>query len=429
MGTPGQCFDAVADTGSDNVIVPSCVCNELQGTGCAKHERCFRGTNRSSTFSIRPEPTIAELTFGSGTIQAAVASDIVSVSTVKANMTDGLLLMLDRAALEVAGDFQGILGLGLPKNPATVYTEGTVLAKTRDPWYSGVVQAVLCLLFPQLCAATVPYHATPRTAPYDYKLFFEMAKVDRFTMCFQDADRPGAMRVNVPPFSRPIAQIGELHWGISFQGMSIGPRNGLTDGSILFCGPDTMTAGMTSPCGIIPDSGTTLITGPSQQVKALQGQLCAEWPRCRQQARAQPSALDFQTVLQNCSSWMNESGLEEIPSIFFHVKVAEARVEVFELTSWAWVTEALVDNKSVCMPGFGEMDYSTAQNGPVWILGTPLFYEYNVGFDLHSRQVSLERGPCHPCSSDPLVLSERASRIRRQRGKPRIRHWDLTRPL
>jgi len=188
---------------------------------------------------------------------------------------------------------------------------------------------------------------------------------------------------------------------------------------------------MTSPCGIIPDSGTTLLTGPSQQVKLLQAKLCSRWPRCREQSLGRPSAFHFGTVLQNCSQWLHESGLAEIPSIFLHIKAAEERTELFELTSWAWVTETVVDGKSVCMPGFGEMEYTTAEHGPVWILGTPLFYEYNVGYDLQNRQVSLERGACQPCTSDSLLLSESNSRIvpRKGKGVPRTAHLDISRPL
>ena len=402
----------------------------MQGTGCGRHERCFRGTNRSTTFSIPQNPKIAELTFGSGTIQAAVASDVVSVSTITANMTDGLLLILNRAALEVEGEFQGILGLGLPHRQQLEAAGSTVMTKIQDPYYSGIVQALVCLLFPQLCAATVPYQPEMQAA-YNEKLFLELAAVDRFSMCFQDAERPGALRFHVPPLQRPIQQIGKLHWGIGFQGLSIGHRGGPADADVLFCGPETMKGAMTSPCGIIPDSGTTLINGPGEQVKHLQAQLCSKWPRCRQHAQGSPTALDFGMVLQNCSSWLHEFGLGEVPSIFFHIKVAEERIETFELTSWAWVTETIVGNKSVCMPAFGEMDYYTVENGPVWILGTPLFYEYTVGYDLRSRQVSLDAGACQPCSSEALLLAEPTSRIlpRRQQGVPRMRNWDLTRPL
>ena len=429
VGTPPQCFDAVADTGSDNIIVPSCVCDEVQSTGCGRHDRCFRGTNRSTTFSIPSNPTIAQLTFGSGPIEVAVASDIVNVSGVSATMTNGLLLILSRAALEVSGEFQGILGLGLPQDPAAAYADSsTVMAKTQEPYYSGIMEAVICLIFPQLCAAAAP---KPQVQPLETRLFLEMAHIDRFSMCFQDGDRPGALRFNIPALSRPIPQVGKLHWGISFHGLSTGPRNGPSDEGVLFCGPETMSKGMTSPCGIIPDSGTTLITGPSQQIKLLQAELCSKWPRCREQARGRPSAFHFGMVLQNCSQWLHESGLAEIPSIFFHIKVAEDRTELFELTSWAWVTQTVVDNKSLCMPGFGEMEYTTAEHGPVWILGTPLFYEYNVGYDLQNRQVSLERGACQPCTSDTLLLAESNSRLvpRKGKGVPRTAHMDISRPL
>ena len=37
-------------------------------------------------------------------------------------------------------------------------------------------------------------------------------------------------------------------------------------------------------------------------------------------------------------------------------------------------------DKIVCMPFFGEFDYDTAMNGPIWIMGTPLFYEYQVHY-------------------------------------------------
>ena len=37
------------------------------------------------------------------------------------------------------------------------------------------------------------------------------------------------------------------------------------------------------------------------------------------------------------------------------------------------------------------MDYQTTENGPVWIFGSPLFYEYVVGFDQEQMQVPPHR--------------------------------------
>ena len=38
------------------------------------------------------------------------------------------------------------------------------------------------------------------------------------------------------------------------------------------------------------------------------------------------------------------------------------------------------NDQIICMPFFGEYDYETVQNGPIWIMGTPLFYEYEVHY-------------------------------------------------
>lgn len=191
---------------------------------------------------------------------------------------------------------------------------------------------------------------------------------------------------------------------------------------------------MSSPCGIIPDSGTTLITGPPQQVKTLETTICQEWARCRELGN--PSSTLFQDLLLNCSSWLSEgAGLAEIPSIFFHVE-AGGEVKAFELTSWAFVTQSFDEaypDKSLCFSGFGEMDYVTTDNGPVWIFGTPLFYEYVVGFDHISRAVSFEHMACEPCTerADLMSLKPRLlnTKPRIQNEGHHIRKIDVSLPL
>merc|ERR1719440_632229 len=114
VGTPGQKFSVVADTGSNYLIVPSCVCQRSKS--CSKSDRCFTGTNKSSTFSIDKGdsgPQSVFITFGSGTIEAVVAKERVSVGHLSVDMQDGILLMVARQ-LNIAGRFEGILGLGVP---------------------------------------------------------------------------------------------------------------------------------------------------------------------------------------------------------------------------------------------------------------------------------------------------------------------------
>ena len=441
VGTPAQCFDAVADTGSDYVIINSCVCDDLAGTGCDADAKCFTGTHKSSTFHVAADPVVEFITFGSGTIETAIATDIVDVGGIRANMSNALLLIVNKAQLEISGDFQGILGLGLPKGAEVI--SGTVMEQTSTSGLSSSTSisgpnrpSWACILFPDLCdgnefnKSSQSYQAMSQSVD-NKELFLRAAHISRFSLCFLDSGKPGALRLGVAPFERPIPQIGQEHWGISFVGMSVGRRHQAAPSQMIFCGQDQKSAGMKSPCGIIPDSGTTLITGPPKQVKQLETKICQEWARCRE--LGPPSSALFQDLLLNCSSWLPEAGLAEIPSIFFHVEIGGGEVKAFELTSWAFVTESVYVDESFCFSGFGEMDYVTTENGPVWIFGTPLFYEYVVGFDQISREVSFEQTPCEPCSETAALMTVKPrlshSKPRIQTERQHIRKLDVSLPL
>merc|ERR1740121_1125174 len=59
--------------------------------------------------------------------------------------------------------------------------------------------------------------------------------------------------------------------------------------------------------------------------------------------------------------------------------------------------------KKVCAPAFGAMDYPTVTNGPAWILGTSLFYEYIIGYNMKTNPptmtfTSQREQPCGSCS-------------------------------
>mmetsp|Transcript_70326 Transcript_70326/g.139422 ORF Transcript_70326/g.139422 Transcript_70326/m.139422 type:complete len:529 (+) Transcript_70326:69-1655(+) len=471
VGTPKQCFDVVADTGSDSVIVPSCICSETPGSGCTLGEKCFRGTNRSATFSISDKFNAVQITFGSGTIEAAVASESVEVGSLHARMEDGVLLMVNRAALRISGMFQGILGLGIPKDEQAMYLlQQTLTASTRhdsmDKSVDPMVKSVICVVFPELCGgvgqspwdvdpswqtASIPtysrhgsdgHRVAHEDAPkkqFESKLFLKNAKVQRFSMCFRDQNLTGALRLNPAPLQEPIKNIGTLHWGMDFQGMSIGQRGEQAPAETIFCGPETQRPGMDTPCGIIPDSGTTQILGPQAQVRALEAGICQRWPRCRAAAKGQPSSEKvFQLLLEDCSGWLTkENGLLELPSLFFHVKDANGRRSAFELTAWAWVTEMGVADqpgRKICTSNFGVMEYQTQKNGPVWIFGTPLFYEYDVGYDLSTKMMALQKGKCEPCPSSAGMSLTHGSTTnpswpRAAHGKPRVPYLDVNLPL
>lgn len=441
VGTPEagkaqQSFELVADTGSSAVIVTSCVC--VQKGLCHSDDKCYTGTDNSKTFSV-PEnsvdrygnstPTIVAMTFGSGTVNSVVASDVVKVGGVQVVMDEGLLLMVDRTQLKVPGPFEGILGLGIEEAK-------TELVGNETEW---------------------------RPKVPDTKLFLKEAGIDRFSLCFNDAGNAGALRLDLPSIPDPLPAIGTFHWGLGLTGVSVGSESGTS----LFCNPNSMKQGQSTPCAMIPDSGTTLLMGPKDQIEALFGSLCDDWDRCSQAHSTDLNNLTkshaFQTLLYNCNDWMSEdNGINEVPSIFLTVG-GNGVSKVIELTAWAYITETVepeykrtvkhlfgvipvvVDvptktNRTVCTPSFGVQEYDTIQNGPVWIMGTPLFYQFTVGYDLSGPNISFSQGRCSACNDTSVnFLSKRSELVtgglhrsralRRTSGIPRTPDIDTSLPL
>eukprot|EP00928_Gymnodinium_smaydae_P011957 TRINITY_DN14373_c0_g2_i1.p1 TRINITY_DN14373_c0_g2~~TRINITY_DN14373_c0_g2_i1.p1 ORF type:complete len:483 (-),score=38.42 TRINITY_DN14373_c0_g2_i1:103-1551(-) len=405
VGTPSQKLDVIADTGSDAVIVSSCACRARQR--CFPHSKCFTG--KSSSFLVpHPEhPSTVVLTFGSGQIKAAPSTDVVHVGSAWATMNESLLLMVDHR-LNIEGPFEGILGLGLPKSKPSSEEQAE-----QEQHFPG---------------------------------FLQMANVGRFSICVNhEAD--GVLRLGSPPGNNALGSIGQEHWGLDFRGISAG-----TQQSSSFCTLESMSTEQVSPCGAIPDSGTTLIMGPGVQLMELFSSLCDSWPRCLRAARQSSSERyeTFLSVLSECEQWLSsEEGLNEMPAIHLHVAGSAGNTETLDIPAAAYVltvaqedgqflstdavhsfaahTLSLKKSQHVCIPAFGEFDFPTRANGPAWILGLPLFYAYQVGYDLSAQPpaVTFSTETCGTCEENGTMLlspSRQHSRIlqpERLRAPPR----------
>jgi len=472
VGTPPQKFDVVADTGSDSVIVNSCICNELGH--CSAKDSCFKGANHSETFSLAgfdpkaEHPKVEEvvLTFGSGQIEAIIASDVVSVGKASAHMDNGVLLMVNKA-LSFNGPFEGILGLGLPRE--MVQKEGASAA----------------------AGAKV----------YQSRGFLQAAGVPRFSMCF-NYEGNGVLRLGGPEEKLELGSVGKVHWGLDFRGITVLPAaaaapssstpsllaaSRLAEGAPVvaetgvrtsFCDASKMAPGQETPCGAIPDSGTTLFMGPKDHIAELFDTICDQWPKCAAKA-AEEEAADvpkhkvFQSLLLHCEAWLESDGfLEAMPILSFHLVGAQGKTTEVKIPPAAYITELVVEevkyvkkylggifpvevavptgkNRKVCTPSFGATKYNTKMNGPVWILGTPLFYEYQVGYDLSADppSISFSTEPCGACrdgaeveaaaDSKTALLTRSRSRLARSTpirprpmtGEPLVPDLDTNLPL
>lgn len=166
----------------------------------------------------------------------------------------------------------------------------------------------------------------------------------------------------------------------------------------------------------------------------------------------------FETLLEDCEAWLGEdrlhpggsaAGLSELPTLELHVAGPDGAEQTLELPGWAYVLELDVPleqrelgAKKTCGSAFGEMEYVTQKNGPVWILGTPVFYSYEVGYSLKTTPpamsfVSVEQAPCGACSAGVdsrtgAALMEHAplqKSLRKLTKAPRMPALDFGQPL
>jgi len=422
LGTPGQLFDLVLDTGSNELIAaPSCNC--VENGKCKGAKKCFDLKNDSSTFSLltanksarhSDDIFMATMTYGSGTIVSVVGSDIVQVAGTKADMTGGVFVMTDSSKLRIGGDFQGIFPLGLP-GAVALQTDGS-------------------------------------------PLWAEAAKVSRYSVCFNDAGADGKFSVNIPELANPLENIGTDHWGLDMQGISVGES---ADASkVLFCSPSSKKAGMTTACGAIPDSGTTLLLGSQEHILKLYDTICDEWPRCRKAAEHKTfpnksKSQVFSSLLRYCGVWLNEANatIDEIPSVHLHLAGKAGVAQAYTLPASAYIVEAeaeivkVVTKKlfgvlpvdmevptgkttTMCSAAFSAHDYVTQKNGPVWILGSPLFYQHQVSYDISQPEaatMSIMDTPCTACNGGSSMLSTKARKWTRTLA-PRFIRGPLVEP-
>lgn len=450
VGTPPQRFELVADTGSDAIIVQSCLCR-TQTDECKETEDCFVGTGKSSTF-VNPPPnrSLMYLSFGSGDILTAVATDVVRVGQAQATMKDSLLLMVNRA-LDMPGHFEGILGLGIPswiegaEDPPKmagvdgIDPEGSMIAAHQVNSTTALGSHRKNDGEPHKVKVEAPTEPVPR--------FMEEAGVESFSICMNDGGQPGVLRMQPPDAPKMLKQVGHHHWSLDFQGLSVGA----SDAPVVVCDKASKEPSQYTACSFIPDSGSTLILGPRDGVNKLYAELCQRWPRCMQNIDESAPSLHetFRTQVATCGNWIDDGlGLSEMPSLFVHLGGADGDTQTLELSAWSYVIQMVNwDGEQVCETLIGEFEYHTVLHGPIWIFGTPLFYEYQVVFAATRPDATMgfssdDCGSCDGVGTLPtggdntsLVVDSGLRRghnrriPRMMRGPPRMPSFDPMQPL
>jgi len=389
IGTPGQNFLVVFDTGSSNLWIPSSKCSFIQ-VPCDLHHKYH--SDKSSTYVANG--TAFKIEYGSGAMSGFLSQDIVTVGGIavqkqvfaEATKEPGLAFMFAK--------FDGILGLA--------YQQISV---------DGVVPVFYNMVAQKLVPSPVFGFWLDRNVSGSNGGELTLGGVDSShytgSFTFLDVTREG-------------------YWQFVLDDVQIGGS------SLKVCN--------SSGCPAIADSGTSLIAGPSSIVKALNAKIGAIGviaEECDQMiAQYAPEIIHGITNKYTPTQICNEIGLCPNASTCFMCKTAlsalytilgenttveniekqldqlcnnlpspagESSVncsliptmpdvsfvlagKTFTLTPQQYILQISSAGQTECISGFMGIDLP-AEIGPLWILGDVFIGVYYTQFDLGNNRV------------------------------------------
>jgi len=311
LGTPPQQFTVVFDTGSSNLWVPSSKCSILQ-PACDLHKRYNAG--KSSTYVANGENF--NITYGSGSMTGFLSQDTLQFG----GLTITKQVFTEATGLPgitfVAAKFDGILGLAFQ----SISVDNVV-----PPWYNIIAQNLV---------------STPL---FSFWLNQNSNSEDGGELFLGGTDSTR--------YSGTISYTkltSETYWQFSVGDIAI------RETSLGYCG--------TTGCTAIADTGTSLIAGPSAQVKALNLKLGA-------------------VTITNGEAILDCKLVPLLPNVTFTINNNK-----FTLSPKEYVLVETSQNATECISGFLGLDIPSPP-GPLWILGDVFISSYYTVFDYGNKQV------------------------------------------
>ncbi|XP_075888442.1 napsin-A [Nelusetta ayraudi] len=309
IGTPPQEFKVLFDTGSSNLWVPSIHCSFLD-VACWVHRRY--NSKKSSTYV--QNGTQFSIAYGRGSLSGFISGDTVSI-----------------AGLPVAGQQFG----EAVKQPGVTF----VVAR---------FDGVLGMAYPSISVAKV-------VPVFDTAMKSKLLPQNVFS--FYISRDPGAAVGGelVLGGVDPQRYTGDLHyvnvtrkayWQIQVDRVGVGSQLSLCKAS----------------CQVIVDTGTSLIVGPVEEIRALHKAIGA-------------LPLVMGEYLIDCKK------IPSLPVVSFNIGG-----KMFNLTGEDYVMKETQLGKSICLSGFMAMDIPPPA-GPLWILGDVFIGKYYTVFDRDADRV------------------------------------------
>lgn len=306
IGTPPQNFSVVFDTGSSNLWVPSAECS-WTNFACWIHNKYH--SSKSTTY-VKDGREFA-LQYGTGSLKGHLSQDTVNVAGLPVSEAIFGEAIDEPGITFVMAKMDGILGLAYP----------TIAVDQVKPWFN---QAVDQGVVP---AAQFAFYLS-RNVGESGELTLGGVNTDRFT---GDVDW------------HPVTR--KAYWQIEMDGIS-------TQGAAVCDGG----------CQAIVDSGTSLIAGPVDEIKAINTAI---------------GALPMPTgqYIVNCKK------LDVMPDVSFNLGSKTYTLKPRQYT--LIISQA---GKTECISAFMGMDIPPPA-GPLWILGDAFMGWYYTIFDFENNQV------------------------------------------
>ncbi|KAM9369378.1 cathepsin E [Phaethornis superciliosus] len=308
IGTPPQNFTVVFDTGSSNLWVPSVYCISK---ACAAHSKFH--PSQSSTYQVIGTPF--SIQYGTGSLTGVIGSDQVTIDglTVTNQEFAESISEPGRAFLDVG--FDGVLGLAYPSLSVGGIT----------PVFDNMIAQNLVEL-PMFSV----YMSRNAESSLGGEVLFGGFDTSRFTGTLNWV---------------PVTKRG--YWQIQLDNIQL-------DGTVAFCA---------TGCQAIVDTGTSLITGPSKEVKELQNYIGA-------------TPVDGECTV-DCKN------LSEMPEVTFTIQGLP-----YTLSARDYTLMEYSDGMAFCSSGFQGMDIPPP-TGPLWILGDVFIRQFYSVFDRGNNRVGL----------------------------------------
>ncbi|KAG1680322.1 hypothetical protein FOA52_015412 [Chlamydomonas sp. UWO 241] len=255
LGTPGQAFSVIFDTGSSNLWVPSGSCS-FSNIACWLHRKYY--SSESSTY--KPNGTKFAIQYGTGSLEGFISQDTLDFGGIKVP-DQGFAEAVDEPGMTfVAAKMDGILGMGFPQ----------ISVKKTVPPFTKMVDAGLV----DEPVFSFWLNRDP-DAPNGGELVLGGVDESHFV-----GERTWA----------PVTSAG--YWQFKLDGMTVNGKAACAQG-----------------CQAIADTGTSLIAGPSDEVAAINaaiGATSAVAMQCRDLARQYVpmllDAIDAMPIDQICAT-------------------------------------------------------------------------------------------------------------------------------